>query len=216
MSRKLYFSDASPFARAVRVILHELDVAFEGDQLNALRPTSEFASVNPGITIPVLEDGQLSLFESKVIIQYLLETYASPKTAESDPIPLLRVWNRPEHRWEDLKLLSILETLTETLVAVYLIDRSMGEVGMRSADLGYMQRHRARIGSLLSWLDERATDRGFVPGHFSIMDIQLISALGFADARDVFDWREHGKLEAIVSTFAGRPSINATTPARRN
>lgn len=216
MSRKLYFSDASPFARAVRILLHEMDVPFEGDQLNALRSANEFAAVNPGITIPVFDDGQLSLFDSKVIIQYLFETYAEPTPAESDPVPLLGVWVRPQSKWEDLKLLSLLESLTETMVAVYLIDRSMGEVGMNSADVGYIQRHRERIDSLLSWLDERATDQGFVPGYFSIMDIQLISALGFADARDVFDWRGHANLEAVVSAFAGRPSIKITAPARRN
>ena len=43
----------------------------------------------------------------------------------------------------------------------------------RRRGASYLQRHLDRIESCLAWLEERATPDGFVPGWFSIMDVNL-------------------------------------------
>ena len=53
--RKLYISGLSPFARAIRVLLHELGLPFETDRLDRLRPEEEFSALNPCIAVPVLK-----------------------------------------------------------------------------------------------------------------------------------------------------------------
>ena len=137
--RKLYYSEAFPNARVVRILLHELGLPFESDRLNQLRPINEFAATNPGITIPVLKDGELVLFDSKIISQYLLETHAKLGSAEGKAPPLLPSWFRDRSKWEYLKLLSSFESLTEALVAAYLVRRSIGEAGFDTTGLGYIQ-----------------------------------------------------------------------------
>ena len=81
---KLYFSNGSPFARKVRVVLAELALSYETDILDGLRPTS--SPPGPTIAVPVLEDGALRLWESDLIIDYLLRTYAIAKPAGQPPL----------------------------------------------------------------------------------------------------------------------------------
>lgn len=72
---KLYMAPISPFARKVRIVLHELGLEFEPDVARGMRPADEFRMVNPAMTVPVLVDCDLVLFDSTVIVEYLLETY---------------------------------------------------------------------------------------------------------------------------------------------
>jgi glutathione S-transferase len=60
-------------------------------------------------------------------------------------------------------------------------------------------------------LDKTGTPDGFVPDIFSIMDINLICALGNVDNHKSFEWRGRPTLEAIVARYAERPSVKSTT-----
>lgn len=209
---KLYYSDRSPFARNVRVVLYELGLEFESDKLNAMRPLKAFSELNPGVAIPVLEDDGQVLFDSKVITQYLLQT--SPECAQksAETTPFLKVWAREDHKWEDLKLLSTLETLTETLASMLHVRKGLAQINARNQTFEYLERHDQRIDALFDWINERVTPKGFVPGSFTVMDIQLMSALSFSIAADVYDWRGRPILEAAYDEFAERNSIMQTEP----
>lgn len=192
--------------------MHELEIDFEGDKLNAMRPIRDFAKVNPGVAIPVLEDGAHVLFDSKVITQYLLRT-SMAATQNSDIEPrFLRLWVREESEWEDLKVLSALETLTETLATMLHVRKGFADVGHDGKSVAYLERHEQRVETLFDWIDKRVTSNGFVPGHFSVMDIQLISALDFAIAAGVHDWRGRKTLEAARAEFSQRQSVLETAP----
>ena len=109
---KLYFSNGSPFARKVRVVLAELGLAYETDILDGLRPTS--SPPGPTIAIPVLEDGALRLWESDLIVDYLLRTYPAAKPAGQPP---LSPWMaRPEQHWQDMTVLATIATCATSIV----------------------------------------------------------------------------------------------------
>ncbi len=76
----------------------------------------------------------------------------------------------------------------------------------------YLQRHLERIRTSLAWLDAQASGEGFRPGRFCVPDIALIAALDFGERFDVFPWRGHTRLEALIARFAGRPSVRSTLP----
>jgi glutathione S-transferase len=213
MARKLYYSGGSPYARKIRILLHELELSFESDRLDgALRSIEDFGSIYPNITIPVLEDEGNLLFDSGVIGQYLLETYADKVLGTNSTPPLFNKYFREDSKWEDLKILATLETLTETMVSIFLFSRSMADADINPDAVEYMSRHRIRFDRILDWLDQSATAKGFIQGYFTVMDIQLISTVGFADARDIISWRGRPNLEAIVDYFEGRPSVASTLP----
>jgi glutathione S-transferase len=203
---KLYYSPGSPFARKVRILLAEKGLEYEKDELAALRPAKDFGQINPNLAVPVLIDGNIQLFESNLILEYILRTY--PEQGPNSPSPpLASTLNRPEFYWEDAKIIAVLETMANSIVNIRiskLVD------GMEVRDFKYLQRQEARIQHCLDWLEERATPEGFAPGVFSFQDINLLCPLRYADLREVIEWRGRPKLEALIKFYDERPSVTST------
>jgi len=124
MERKLYYSSLSPYARTVRIILSELNLDYLSDQLDKMRPVENISAVNPNLSIPVMQDRGITLFDSGVICEYLFDTYGQRYHSISGTVPLFLQMYRPENKWSDLKILATLETLTETLVSIFLFRAS--------------------------------------------------------------------------------------------
>ena len=204
--RKLWFSEGSPFARKVRIVLAEKGLEYQKDVLNGIRPEDTHRTIHPGLMVPVLIDGDITLFESNLIIDYLLKTYPENPPDMPQP-PLVSCLTRPDRHWEDAKALAILETLGNSIANFKL----MRDEGATPERFPYLQRHLTRIQSCLDWLEERATTDGFVPGWFSIMDINLICPIMYAEKRKIIELQGRPKLKSIIARFSGRPSI-ALTP----
>src|SRR4051794_23746456 len=73
--RKLYFTTGSPFARAVRIVLTEKALPFERDETYTTPSVEERAKTTPTLQVPTLIDGDLKLWDSAVILEYLMATY---------------------------------------------------------------------------------------------------------------------------------------------
>jgi glutathione S-transferase len=199
---KLYCSNGSPFARKVRIVLAELGVPYEADILDGLRPVD--SPPGPTVQIPVLEDGARRLWESDLIVDYLLRTYPSAKSAEAPP---LSPWMaRPEREWEDRTVLATIATLAASIVSL----RLMQPEGITPASSPYMGRQRARIDQCLDWLETQVTDEGFAPGWFSVIDIAFICPVAFCEARSLMEWRGRPKLDALFDRYSTRASLLAT------
>lgn len=113
---KLSLTGGSPFARKVRIVLAEKGLEYEKDVGSASqRPAAIFSKQNPNLTVPVLVDGDTSLFESNLIIEYLLATYPHVDAHGIQP-PLASRMTRPDHHWEDAKILAALEAMADIVV----------------------------------------------------------------------------------------------------
>jgi glutathione S-transferase len=205
---KLYFSDGSPYARKVRIVLAEKGIAYEHDRQDIVRPVEVIRGLNPNLTIPVLKDGRLRLFDSKVIVEYLLQTYPQSQSPDVGR-PFYNAPTRPAHHWEDRKTLTTLETLAESIVNIRMMQASGVEIGK----VEYLQRQLTRIGAILDWLNLRASPDGFMPGFFSMLDIELVCAVQYAESRAIASWRGRPNLDALVDGLAARPSVATTYPA---
>jgi len=81
---KLYSAKLTLFGRKVEIALHEKGIAFERiqvpfSQTEGYAPRDPFVqAVNPRGQIPVLVDGDLTLFDSTVILEYLEDAYPTP------------------------------------------------------------------------------------------------------------------------------------------
>lgn len=202
---KLWFSEGSPFARKVRIVLAEKGLEYEKDVLNDFRPVHGHKNIHPGLAVPVLQDGDLTLFESNLVLDYLLKTY--PQNAANCPKPpLASSMTRPSNHWEDSKTLAVLETLASAIVNLKL----MRDNGATPETIPYLKRHQARIESCLDWLEDRATPEGFAPHWFSVMDINLICAIAYGEKRGVMQLMGSPRLESIIKRFSDRPSVAST------
>ena len=70
---KLHYANMSACSRRVSITVALLGLTLEENIIDLRRPTDRVAlrALNPNEKIPVLEDGELVLWESHVIMQYL-------------------------------------------------------------------------------------------------------------------------------------------------
>jgi glutathione S-transferase len=211
---KLLCTGGSPFSRKVRIVLAEKGLEYEADKGSASkRPAEVFGLQNPNLAVPVLIDGETTIFESNLILEYLLSRYPATSPAHESP-PLADRLTRSSHHWEDAKILATLEAMADIVVNMRFFKSS----GVDVENLAYGKRQRTLFRTCLDWLESRATPEGFIPGMFSIQDINLICPLDYLDARGdilkgALEWRQgHPRLEAIVTRYRERPSVKSTTP----
>jgi glutathione S-transferase len=205
--RKLYHSRLSPYARRVLIVLLEKGIEHEREKHTFAREFEGLASINPCLLLPVFVDGDMYLWGSNLIIEYLLNTYLNAGSGSADVPPLASAMTRPDFHWKDAQVLTTIETMTDSIMNL----RQMKMSGFEPDQVGYLQRQRDRIDFCLDWLERNATCEGFAPGKFSIMDLNLICALGNVDNHKSFEWRGRPTLETIITRCSERRSVKSTS-----
>ncbi|MCZ6645588.1 MAG: glutathione S-transferase family protein [SAR324 cluster bacterium] len=207
--RLLHGGDGSPFVRKVRIVLDEMGLPFERDTTLATdRPVESFSKLNPTLKVPVLEDDGVVVLESNLIIEYLLRTYPIPEN-QGDHSRLAPALTRPDHHWEDGKVLDTLRAMEDAAVFI----RLLGVAGLASDSVPFLARQKARVSSCLDWLEAKVQSQapeGFWPGHLSVADISLVCALDFAAKHQIYTWQDRASLKERVEQLYERPSVSAT------
>ena len=203
--RKLLFSNGSPFARRVRIILEEKGLEYERDVLDAVRTVDQIRPHNPALQVPVFFDNERRLFGSDLIVQYLLINYPN-NTARAGEEPFANVMTRSERHWEDLQILTAIGSLTDSVVNIRLLE------GATKDAVPYIARQELRIASLLDWLEPQVCPEGFWPGYFTTMDFYLFCPLVWGKHRGIFDYElgHWPNINAMIVHWKGRRSILAT------
>ena len=199
-----YHSYLSPYARRVLIVFAEKGLTPKREKHVYAREFADLKDINPCLLLPVYVDDDVHLWGSNLIIEYLMSRY--PNSPDAPAPAFASSLTRPKHHWHDQRLLGTLETLTDTIMNL----RQMKMSGYEPEQIVYLQRQRDRIDVILDWLETQATPEGFAPGMFSVMDLNLICALGNVDNRKSFEWRGRPTLEAIYARYADRPSVKAT------
>ncbi len=199
---KLITSLTSPFARKVRIVLAEKNMACElvvDIPWNADTTVPQF---NPLGKVPVLlrDDGS-TLFDSRVIVEYLEQQKPWPMLIPVDEAQLIAV-----KRWEALA-----DGVSDAATAVFIerkrpaaqqsqewIDRQLGkiELGLRAMN------------------DELGVRAYCVNGTYSLADIAVGCTLGYLDFRfSELRWRERfPALMRLAEVLAQREAFAATVP----
>jgi glutathione S-transferase len=75
----LYEHPLSPYAQKVKIALGEKGIAFESRLPDLLGGNlGEFAPLNPRLEVPTLVDGDVAVFDSTVILEYLEDRWPTP------------------------------------------------------------------------------------------------------------------------------------------
>lgn len=203
--RKLLYSNGSPYARRVRIVLLEKKLSFEPDVDDAVRPVEDIIKHNPALQVPVFYDGDMRLFGSNLILQYLFEMH--PTRHEGQGIHLAPSIVREHRKWDDQLILTTIEALSDSLVNVRLM------TGVDATTVPYLGRQLVRVSSCMDWLEQQVTASGFWPGTFSVMDINLMCPLLYAEKRGVFIFRsgQWPRICEMIDGFQSRSAV-ASTP----
>lgn len=195
---RLTGSLTSPYVRFVRVVLAELAIehAFQ-TTLPFAKMTAEQArdinEANPLMKIPILETAAGPLFDSRVIVEWLMANHTSPGEF-GDGFP------------ENLSRLNALTTtygILESAVLRFLVAASHPETDMAS---GYMARSLERIDRGLAWLDRC----GALGQQFGPPEALACCCVEWLSRRNICETAPHERLCGMVAGFADRPSLRDT------
>ena len=90
----LYDHPLSPYGQKVKIALREKGLAFETVSpggLGAGGAAGEFAEANPRAEVPTLVDGEVRVFDSTLILEYLEDAYPTPPMLPKSPADRARV-----------------------------------------------------------------------------------------------------------------------------
>jgi glutathione S-transferase len=175
---KLYSGPVSLFSRKVEIALAEKGLAFEREMVpftQAIGYSPKHPAVvaaNPKGQVPVLVDGDLTLFDSTVILEYLEDAYPTP------PLFPEGAAERARCRQVELYADEILLVPVRSLMYRTEPPSADGERQLhRQADA---KRAEAAIGDEYAGLEARLAGRDHVCGRFSVADIALFMTVLFA------------------------------------
>lgn len=173
-NRALLFTTGSPFSRIVRVVLDELDLDYERRE-EITTPTSESrAESTPTLQVPTFWDGDVHLWESGLIVEYLLSNYQAPRKGNPS---LAKALTREKFHWHDRLIASSVHTLGTSATII----GQMKWGGTAIEGSAYLTVCAEQFPYLLNWLEKQIPNEGagFQPGVLSVQDIALGCHLGY-------------------------------------
>lgn len=204
--RKLFLHDhpVSSYAQKVRIALREKGIPFDNQTPSGLGSGSDIpglGSANPRLEVPALEDGDLKLFDSTVILGYLEDKYPDRALLPKDPA--MRAKARMIEEVCDTEY----EAVNWGLGEVIWMQRATGELADK------IKQQAARDTSVLQdWLLEKLDGQEYFNGpSFGYADVcvapmlnrSFLYELGPAEGSPLHAWHARIKQrESIKQTFA--------------
>ena len=167
----------APGSRSLRVVwmCEEMGLPYETKTDSIIQPSAEFRRIHPGVTFPVMIDGDLVLTESIAIMQYLGDRYG--------PTPLVRSPGDPDYAqyleylvFGEASLAAFMTPLVATKFRAPADQKENFTVGMLK------QMAAQRFGSV----ERRLESSPYMAGNaFTAADISVGYACSFAIGMDV-------------------------------
>jgi glutathione S-transferase len=199
---KLLMATPSPFARKVRVALHEKSLPFEEIIDNPWKLGALASMDNPLGKIPVLETTEgANIYDSRVIVDYLETLGAEPALVPTNATDRIAV----------RQIEALADGICDAVVLIVLERARVPERQSSDWIARQMVKIERGIAELSTLLDERQL---FVGERLTLADIASGCALGYLDLRlPEFDWR-HGQtdLSRFAAVMERRRSFKKTRP----
>lgn len=199
----VYDHPLSPYGQKVKMALLEKGVPFEAPLPGGIgsgRADGEFARVSPRGEVPALVHGDLAVFDSTIILEYIEERWPEPPLLPADPVQRARV------RMLEDAMDTHFEAITWGLSEVRNFGRAAGTLAETLEARGGEQ-----IRAWYRWLEDQLGDRAWFNGDaFGWGDIAVVpfvnGAAGFGHRPDagsrLADWHARANARDSVATCA--------------
>jgi glutathione S-transferase len=188
---KLFGTTTSPFVRRVRVVAAEVGEAVERVDTATDAGMAQLREVSPIRKVPVAQiDGKL-LYDSRVIIDWLVTT---------------RGWGGIEparDRWHEQNVLNAIDAALDSVIQLFYLRRD----GVTVDGTPYAQRQLERTDAIFAWLATQLR-----PQAFALPEISACCALDWMDFRKTYPTERAKGLDAVRTALRERPSMVATRP----
>jgi len=196
----------STHAAKTKVVLEEKNLAYRIENLrpgDLWKKPPEMLAKHPLGKVPYLEDGELVIFDSTVIDEYLEERYGPPRLMPSDPA--LRMRAREIENFADEAMLA------GSIPLIWMAywseptkrDAQAMEKGreiLRTRDLPYLERVLGKVGA-----------GDYACGEFSLADVPLMAVAMVLEV-DAMKLDALPKVDAYLKRLRERPSYRAISP----
>ncbi len=91
---QLYFAKGSTFSQRTRVVLHEKGIDFTPVEIDLQNKPDEFTQISRYGKVPAIKHGDIEIYESAIINEYLDEVFPEPPLLPRDPgtRAIARIW----------------------------------------------------------------------------------------------------------------------------
>ena len=196
---KLYFA---PNSRAVRVawLLEELGLDYEIERFQlgdrSMREPG-YLAVHPMGRVPALEDGEVTLFESGAIVQYILARHGEGRLQPAVGSPDFPAFLQWLHYAEGMIMPPVNTIVVET---VLLPPERRTEVNVKRAT--------KLLNQMLGAVNDRLDGRDYLAGEFSAADIMTGHATYVSGTLGA-DFSDKPNLPPYVERLKTRPAFQA-------
>jgi len=204
VSITLYSGPISLFARKAEIALGEKGLAFERimvpfTQAKGYQPKHPAVlAANPKAQVPVLIDGDLTMFDSTLIFEYLEEAYPQPPLWPKDPKERARC-RMVELFGDEILLPAVRRIMHRSVPPTDAETRRKEEEAGRQVELVLLQHYAT--------LESRLGASGFLCGDYSYADIGVFMALTFSLRLKGPRLDAHPRLAAWYARVEARPAV---------
>ena len=197
---KLYSGPLSLFTAKVRIALAEKRIPYERIEVPFSRAQGyepkhpEVLRLNPKAQVPVLVDGELAIYDSTIITEYLEDVQPFPPLYGKDPVERARV--RQAEAAADEIFFPHVWTLIRSLY-----------YQKEAADAPAIQEAHAAIAATYRGLDAELANRDYLCGEFSVADIAVWITTRYASNFGASPDESLANLQAWLGRMHARQSI---------
>jgi glutathione S-transferase len=188
MGYVLYGSKTSPFVRRIRILLENIPYDFKEVNIFEGQDAIDLNKINPINQIPVLVDGNNTIWDSRQVFNYLNSLH--------------RFQNMD---WKDENLLTSIDGAMNAGVALLLMKRSGINV---NEPLMYVQRQKERMESVLDYLKPFIMDQGLKSWDFHTISIYCF--LDWALFRGMINIEKRPECQAFLEMHKNRKIVTST------
>lgn len=196
----------SPFARKVIVALEEKGIPYRLESLTPFPKTPELLEISPLGKIPVLQDGDVHIPDSSVILAYLERTHPTPPLVPDDPAGFARAWFLEE--FSDTRIVDVVTPIPfEKFIKPMIFQQ---ETDQERVDRIVAEDLPPLFEQLEAFMPE---DGGPLLSRFSVADVGFGAQLMALPMCGVeVDAGRYPKLAAYLSETLARPSFKTAVP----
>lgn len=219
MTLLLWDHPLSPYAQKVKIALREKDVAFETalpGGIGSGGAGGDFLAANPRAEVPALIDGDVAVFDSTVILEYIEDAYPQPALLPASPADRARV------RMLEEVVDTQLEAINWGLSELRWFGRAKGGL-----DEQLETKAREQIAGIYTWLERQLGERAWFNGDaFGWGDLSVLPyvagsvghGVALSEGSRLADWFAHAmarpsaiatfdEVRALVSTGGGMAQV---------
>lgn len=188
MGYVLYGSKTSPFVRRIRILLDNIPYEFKELNIFEGQDAVDLNKINPINQVPVLVDGENTIWDSRQIFNYLNAIH--------------RYQNMD---WQDENILTAIEGAMAAGISLLLMKRS----GINTNEpLMYVQRQKDRMESILDYLKPFIADHGLKNWDFHTISIYCF--LDWALFRGIINIDKRPECQELLNMYKNKNIVTIT------